>query len=456
MKIKFQKIYLTICVLMLVIFASVVTGQQDNSLISTAWPPKTIVDGLGISVHFINPTAENIGTYESQMDYIKDMGLKIVRIDIQWRWVDKSRGEYDLQPMHMLVDAAEKRGLRVLCLFLSYPYPQNEKNRGVNTAKNRQRFAEFCARAVIEFQGKGIIWEMWNEPNADTFWHPHADANEYMQAVISAVAAMRNSDPNCIIIAPSTSGIDFEFLKPCFEQGLINQVDAVAVHGYCEVPEQNFIRYLHLRNMANSYSAKLGKLIPIVTSEWGFSQLLPTPMGDIWRTEDKQAALIIRSILVDIVAGVPMHIVYTDLDYDNPREWSEAGFGVLTNMHEPKTAYYAIKTLTEQLAGMKFWGTLEAGSVGSWERFVDDYVLVFENNEKVTIVTWTTSAEHVSSVQIPGIPTSMQDMKGKEKIVPTAMITGHGQRPRFGRKMMIKLTEEPLYMHFKRSDIEKP
>ncbi|OHB41603.1 MAG: hypothetical protein A2Y13_03925 [Planctomycetes bacterium GWC2_45_44] len=454
MKIKFEKININYCVLLLVIFASVVIGQQNNSLVSTAWPPETIVDGLGISVHFLNPTKENIGYFESQMDQIKEMGLKIVRIDVQWRWVDKSKWEYDLQPYHMLLDAAEKRGLRTLTL-LSFAHPQYEEHQSVKTAEGRQKFAEFCARAVSESKGKGVIWEMWNEPNTDVFWSPLSDANEYMQALISAVTAMRKADPNCNIIAPNTAGVDIKFLKLCLEQGLLNQIDAVSVHGYCEVPEQNFIRYLQLKSLVSGYSAKLDKPMFFVTSEMGFPQLLPTPVGGIMRTEDKQAALIIRSILVDIVAGMPMHIVYTNLEYENPQESSEASYGVITHERKPKAAYYAIKTLTEQLAGMKFCDTLSAGSVDAWQRFVDDYVLVFENDEKVTIVTWTTSAEHISAVQIPGIPINMQDMKGKEKVVPTAMITDYGLHPGFGRKMMIKLTEEPLYIQFKKSDIDK-
>ncbi|OHB41604.1 MAG: hypothetical protein A2Y13_03930 [Planctomycetes bacterium GWC2_45_44] len=457
MKIKFQKININQCVLLLVIFTSAVIGQQNNFLVSTAWPPETIVDGLGISVHFIKPTVENIGYFESQMDQIREMGLKIVRIDIQWRWIDKSKWEYDLQPYHMLVDAAEKRGLRVLALLCAPPQYEEELH-GVKTMEDRQKFAEFCARAVSEFKGKGVIWEMWNEPNINDFWPPCSDVNEYMQALISAVTAMRKADPNCNIIAPNIGGLDMEFLESCLKQGLLNQIDAVSVHGYCEIPEQNFVRYLQLKSLVSSYSVKLDKPMLIVTSELGFPQLHDTPVGGIMRTEDKQAALIIRSILVDLVAGMPMHIIYTNLEYENPQKSSEASFGVITHEHKPKAAYHAIRTLTEQLAGMKFCRTLSACSVDTvdtWQGFIDDYVLVFENDEKVTIVTWTTSTEHISAVQIPGIPISMQDMKGKEKVVPTAMITGDGLRPGFRRRMMIKLSEEPLYIQFKKSDIDK-
>ena len=322
---------------------------------STAWPPPTLIDGLGVSVHFRGAVDEQssilqpapIAFIEQQLDQITNMGLKIVRIDNHWQWLNKDEGTYDFALQHRTFDACQKRGLRLLTI-LTFFDPRYEKGRSVSTPKGREAYARFCAHMAREFKGKGVIWEMWNEPNVGVFWNPKPSATEYAAAIKMAVIAMREANPDCTIIAPNTSGVDIKYIETCFKHGLLDYIDGVNVHPYGEVPEINFQRYLHLQSLIKRY----GGTTPIVNSELGFPQLLPTTANYIARTQQKQAALIIRSILIDFMAGVAIRIIYTNRDYDDKMEWFEATFGLVTHDGKPKAGYHTVKTLTSQLKGM--------------------------------------------------------------------------------------------------------
>ena len=54
------------------------------------------------------------------------------------------------------------------------------------------------------YKGKGIIWELWNEPNGD-FWSPHPNVDDYAKLVEVAIPAMRQEDPNVLIVGPRSA-----------------------------------------------------------------------------------------------------------------------------------------------------------------------------------------------------------------------------------------------------------
>jgi len=440
-------------VIMMLCGVTSVLAQQAE--VPTAWPPQGI-DGLGVSVHFIfrniqpedqKKTEEEWFTeYDRQLDQIADMGLKIVRMDNTWRWTDESKSKYDFKLHHKLVEACSKRGLRVLTI-LSFCHPLYEKTHSIRSKDGQQSFAEFCARMVKEFKGKGVIWEMWNEPNLLGFWKPKANPKEYSAAMKMAIEAMRKVDPDCIIMAPSPCTFDFTFLESCFKQGLLEHLSAVSIHPYSDTPETQLSRYLQLRNMIDHYKPQ-EKKIPILCSEWGFSRL----KGKRVRSLDEQAALVTRSILVDMMAGTPMHIIYTNRDYNDKLEWNETSFGLITFDNKPKSAYHAVKTLTSQLRGLKFEKQLlaESGTNGFSEVPAGDYVAVFTRGKKSVAVAWSSSPSHKVRIKLPGlIPVSMVDMKGNSMSIPLMERTNKA----LPDILQMQLTQEPVYILMKQQRI---
>lgn len=430
-------------VLILPVLITLAAGQFPKP--SNDWPPKGM-EGLGVNAHLLNANENNISWYNSQLDQIKDMGLHMVRFVIGWRWTDQEKGEYDFQPHHLLVKECEKRGLRVMTL-VHFTDPRYEQGMSVKTAEGRASFAEFCRRLATEFKGKKIIWELWNEPNVSTFWNPwdpQTNAQEYASAAIQAMRTMRQADPDCIIIGPNCSGFDMPFLESCFRLGLLEQLSAVSIHPYCDLPEWNFTRYLHLQNRINYYSTKPRCELFIVNSEMGFSRMFQN-LGRRIRTEDEQAALIVRSILVDQIAAVPVHIIFHNQDYRpfDPNQWDDSFYGLITSDGKPKAAYHAVKTLIRQLDGLECAGLLEAGDTKIFERFPDDYVLRFDGPAKTIVVAWTSRQTHPALIQIPGPPDEIIGMRGQALPLPKDL-GDPGQH--LGRKITLQLSPEPTYL----------
>lgn len=400
------------------------------------WPAQVqgIPDSLGVSLHLrgtLNPDGSvakplEQADLERQLEQIAALGLKIVRTDNAWRWVDQSKHEYDFKYHHRLVDECQKRGLRLLTI-LGFADRRYEKMWSIQSENGRKSYAEFCGRIAGEFKGKGIIWEMWNEPNIGGSWNPKADPAGYSAAIIGAMQAMKKADPDCVIIAPCACTMDYAFMESCFQQGILDYVSAVSLHPYSDAPETQMSRYLQLRNLILKY-AKTNKGLPIVCSEWGYSELF-IGVGSRIRSQDEQASLVVRSILVNQMSDVPMHIIYTNYDYDDKKEWNEACFGLMRcDKTTPKASYQAVHTLIKQLSGLKFKGQKLAGSVAVFEVPAGDYVAVFAGAGKTVVVVWTSGTPHMAKVQLPpGRPVAMVGMTGNALPVPPVADPGPGQ-----------------------------
>jgi hypothetical protein len=452
-------------IILLLSNSMLVLGQVTGP--STAWPPLSIRDGLGVSAHWRGKVDEAgatiepfpIKVMERAMGQIVDMGLKIVRIGNCWQWKDKSKGEYDFSLQRQIVNACEQRGLRVVTQ-LEFADPRYEKSHSIVTEEGRRSYARFCASIVKEFKGKGVIWEMWNEPNGPTFWQAPIGAADYFIVIAAAMKAMRDADPNCIIIAPSVCTFDWNFLDDFFKYGLkygfLEYVSAVSIHPYGYGPEVQLPEYLRLRDMINTYNKATGKKVFIVCSEWGYSRVSLDFGEKHIRTQDEQGALVARSILVSLMVGTPMHIVYQNLDFheDNRLENIEAHYGLLTVDEKPKSAYQAVKTLIRQLGDLKFESQLLTGSVNSFEIQVGDYVALFSGKSRGVVVAWTTSHPHEALVQLPGLPAAMVDMKDNAKpipplvagITPLVVADSEAQPLKF---VQLRLTSEPVYIEVK-------
>jgi polysaccharide biosynthesis protein PslG len=341
-------------------------------------PSRPVPEGLGVCFNFT-------GGQTSDMDMIKSAGFGFVRTDIHWAWIEKSKGEYDFHICDQLIEGLSKRGLRAL-IILDYSNKLYEIGKSIRTEEGRQAFARFVAAAATRYKGKGVTWELWNEPNLKRNWEPQADAGEYMALARVAIPAIRKADPDAACIAPATSGVPQDFLEACFKQGLLDLVDGVSIHPYLgfgtfnKPPEMLFdnenIR--KLKALIAGYSS--GTCPPIVASEWGYS--------DIWKggDEELQGQYVARELLTAMGLGFPLVAWYDWHDDGTNPTNGEYHFGIITYDRNPKPAYAAVKRLTDALQGMRFIRRLESAP--------GDYLLLFGNGGAQTLAAWTSDVMH--------------------------------------------------------------
>jgi len=336
---------------------------------------QTLPNGLGVNIHFTDPRP-------GEVEQLAAAGFKFIRMDFSWSHIEKDDGSYDFSHYDTLMRNLDEHHIRAL-FILDYAHPKYDNNLSPHTDAGRAAFVKWTLASVKHFQNRGILWEMYNEPNG--FWRPTLNTDDYVKLALAVGKAIKENFPNETYIGPATSGVDFPLLEACFKAGLLEYFDAVTVHPYRQHdPETAEADYRKLRLLIAQYAPK-GKTIPIFSGEWGFSTA--------WAgfTPERQAKYLVRQWLTNIANDVPLSIWYDwHDDGPDPKE-GEHHFGtVLHDVHddraEPydaKPAYIAAKTLTTELNGYTFNKRLALPSP-------DDYVLLFSKDTSIKLVAWTT------------------------------------------------------------------
>jgi hypothetical protein len=338
------------------------------------------IDGLGTNIHFTDPRP-------GEMQMLADGGFRWIRMDFVWGATERQRQQYDFSAYERLLTALERHQIRAL-FILDYSNPLYEADRSVATEEGRQAYARWAAAAAQRFAGRGILWEIWNEPNIRGFWQPEPNVQDYTAMALAAARAIRDVAPGEAIVGPATSTIDLRFLEGCFQAGLLEWWDAVSVHPYRRPgPETAAAEYHQLRRLIEQY-APAGKSIPILSGEWGYSSA--------WDgfDEQRQGKLLPRQWLINMAHGIPVSIWYDWHDDGRDPHEAEHHFGTVSYawhegrspVYDPKPAYLAARTLTTALDGFQFDKRLATGHP-------DDYVLLFRQGQRTQLAAWTLAAE---------------------------------------------------------------
>jgi hypothetical protein len=351
-------------------------------------PERTIPAGAGVNIHFI-------AGHGRDLKMIAAAGFKFVRMDFDWATTEPRKGEYDWSQYDALNGDLERNGLRPYYI-LDYSSPLYEE---VHTSTNPithqvesavaspqhpesvAAFSRWAAAAAVHFHGRGVIWEIWNEPNI-SFWKPAPDVGQYSALALATARAIRHADPQACIVGPTTSGFDWNFLEAVFKSGLLKYLDAVSVHPYRgKPPETAGPDFARLRRLIDQY-APAGSTIPIISGEWGYSTCTKGV------SQERQASYLARQQLSNLLNGVPLSIWY---DWKNDGEdaaYNEDNFGTVDYDLKPKSAYLAMQAMTRELSGYSIAQRYDCGNT-------NDFVLVLTNfSGKMKLAAWTMKKPH--------------------------------------------------------------
>ncbi len=398
---------------------------EDKPTAPAGWglPEAVVPQCLGVNIHFTDPRP-------GEMQMLAEAGFRWIRMDLSWSGTEQRKGEYDFSAYDRLMEALQKYQIRAL-LILDYHNRFYDKGLSPYTEEGREAMARWAAAAVRRYQGRGVLWEMYNEPNIG-FWKPKPNVQHYILLAREVGKAIRQAAPKELYIGPATSQIDMKFLEACFQGGLLEYWDAVSVHPYRQTPPETVRpEYAKLRTLINQYAPQ-GKQIPILSGEWGYSVA--------WKNfdETKQGKYLARQFLVNLLCEVSLSIWYDwHDDGPDPKE-PEHHFGVVRHpyfegrqpVYDPKPAYWAAKTLSSQLRGFRLARQIQLDSE-------EDYLLHFQRDGQSRWVAWTV-AEQPKERKLP-LPEGQYQLFG---------YTGHplGTRAAGPDGLQITLTDAPHYI----------
>lgn len=375
-------------------------------------PEPVFPEPLGVQIHFQQPVPGEVAALHAA-------GFGLVRHDLFWSEIERERGVYDFSGYDGLVAALSRQGLRIL-LILDYGNGLYDNGRSPHTDESRAAFARFAATAARRYRRYDILWEIWNEPNIDRFWHPEPNARDYALLAITTAAAIRRADPTAVVIAPAVVHFQPEYWTTLGELGLFRWVDAVSVHPYgVGEPEDALEGYLWLRRLIDHYSPAWRA--PIVNSEAGYSSLA----GGF--SEQAQAQYLARQSLFSMAHDVRFSVWYDWRNNGTDPAEIEHNFGVVTYAFERKPAYYAARTLAETLDGYRFVRRMAVGGP-------DDYVLLFQKDASLALAAWTVTTTHTITLPLPLAEVEVVEMLGTRGVLfsgPEAFELPLGPAPRY-------------------------
>ncbi|AMV36280.1 cellulase family glycosylhydrolase [Planctomyces sp. SH-PL62] len=348
-------------------------------------PPPVIPEGLGVNIHFTDPAP-------GEMERFAEAGFKWVRMDFFWAGIEREPGKYDFSAYDRLLGHLDKVGARAY-LILDYGHPRYDGGLSPHSPEGRAAFARFAGAAAAHFQGRGVIWEIWNEPNI-SFWKPRPNVEDYAKLALETAEAIRAADPKAYVVAPASSGFPWEFLDALFASGVLEQIDAVSVHPYREShPETAAEDYGRLRALIARH-APARATMPILSGEWGYST------AEKRFSEAEQARYLVREYLSNLANGVNLSIFYDWKDDGPDPKENEHRFGTVRQDLTPKPSFLAAKQLIDALRGYSYRHRLRGASPADWK-------LLFQNSGQedspLAIVSWTTDADADESARTPSI-----------------------------------------------------
>jgi hypothetical protein len=189
---------------------------------------------LGVQFHGAWPEYTDADR-DAVLDKLVDAGLRWVRIDLRWRsFEEKGPGELDeayAERADKVVDAARRRGLEVLVTLLNTPAWANGGRPSAVPPVHTADFARFASCAAGHFRGRVAAWEVWNEPNHESFW-AGADAGRYAALLAAAYPALKAGDPDATVVAGGVSKNDTPWLTRLYDAGAQGSFDVLSTHPY--------------------------------------------------------------------------------------------------------------------------------------------------------------------------------------------------------------------------------
>lgn len=404
---------------------------KDESIINNNLPAKAPISntlaqlqisaipaGIGVSNHNLNESLVGL-----QKMY--DAGIRYIRYDLAWNLVETTAGVYNFTQYDLAYSRANQIGLKLMFIF-DYTNPLYDGNHSPYTTAGRNAFLNYARTSISHFQGKGIIWEIYNEPT--NFWIFPDGTKPNFQDLTSVLnseaqyAPLANSIsydtklnfPNETIVGPGMAWCDgmvspgfnntLAFLRSWYQSGSCYNLDAVSIHPYRQVsPEYATNDYTIFRNDINNPTYNdTGKYPLLICGEWGYSSGWVGIGGntyderEVWKSKN-----VPRLVLTNLMNNIPITILYDWMNDGTDPSNPEHQFGLVLpydkNSSNPSitvlNSYNALKTLTTKLNGYTFSSRLNVGSS-------TDYILSFTNGSSTCYVCWNQNGT-ANTVNIP-------------------------------------------------------
>ena len=279
---------------------------------------------------------------------------------------------------------------------------EKANGRGVwvlKTLPQKEPYQAWLRAEVKKLPADQNIFEVWNEA-----WDKMTaeDLATISGWIVDAILAERPQ----AIIGPNLMGrtSKYEYDAAFVRAGGLRGMKMVALHPYGGAEDR-----ASLREYRRWLKEQTGREFDLYVTEYGSHS---APAGPSKRSEEEQARRTVRQSLCLYAEGIKaMAAHWLGQREENPT-YHEDWFGFYRLNHEPKPVLLATATCARMIDGKRYVGDLWYGpGIGA---------MLFERDEKYTLVLYTREGELPAVVQ-PGVPqVTLVDMVGGERTVAVA------------------------------------
>ena len=365
--------------------------------------------GMGLYLYRYPGNEAGLAEMDRAATMAQAAGVKWSREEFGWGRVEPRRGEFNWTFYDRLVATAKRHGISVYGL-LSYwagwtkPY----------TPEGIEDYCRYAAACARRYRDDIRHWEIWNEPNI-FFWQGPRDM--YADLLKQAYAAVKEANPDALVLGISTAGIDTKFIERTMALGA--PFDILTIHPYRRsLHDERFVE--DLKKAADLVRRPDGSAREVWITEMGWTTGVghnAVSTGFRPTSQRDQAQLVARAYLDAVASGAAPNSSWYDFRNDGRDPFNfEHNMGIVTRDFEPKAAYRAFATMTRLLGDARFSRTVDFGPavVAYWfDRTTPGAGCV--------LVVWPTDKDRTITVKLSAdLPVPVIDLMGNRRVMTPA------------------------------------
>jgi len=196
---------------------------------------------FGVAAHLLWSDRSN-PEVELELDRMAAAGVRWVRFDVGWVSFEPNKGDfstYFANRLDWITAEALNRGIEPQLNIISTPGWANGNRGWRYPPTNPSDISGFVNKLVSRYKGRIRYFEIWNEPDASSFWRPAPDAVAYVQMLRAAYVAAKQANPDAQIISGGLMGNDTEYLQQMYDAGAGGHFDLLGLHPYTGAQSPN-------------------------------------------------------------------------------------------------------------------------------------------------------------------------------------------------------------------------
>jgi len=330
-------------------------------LVGAAQRAASATAGSVAAVNSSLTTYESLSKADTDAAAMEDAYVRYAREEFEWNRVEPRKGFFDWPKFDQAVSVARARNIDIIGKLVytadwatSAPAGTPSSSARYYPPADYADYVNYAVATVERYKDRVKVWEIWNEPNIVQYWKPSPDASAYARLLKATYAAIKEADPDAIVLTGGLAGYSEQFLNSLRDAGAIDSFDGIGLHTYVQgAPESSTID--SWISAAQSWIARNAPGRSLWITETGWSTCTSCGSG-AGVSEADQAAYLSRSMIDAAAHGVAAYAWFNLVEIGGSASRLD-NYGLIEQSGRKKPAYSALARTGAGMAGSVAAGT---------------------------------------------------------------------------------------------------